>query len=346
MALYSAKRFSSNSSSENFRGIGVTSTSRCREQVASRSPQLELKSPPANNSHVEDHEESAHNQSPPANNSHVENDEGYEQSPPAVNYVEDHEESAHGHAPLQGSCEFCNFRGTAEELLTHRRGCKNAVECPNGCKAFILHCILDVHKSTCVHRLVHCNFPGCTEEFKKKDELEHYNNCTTVHVDHLLSFALSSHRNIKKQLQSQEEKYTRELDSLRKELRQEKEKSEIQQQKIEELTERIRELEIKLSNFEQTHSSQQAGSHVRFCMENFSEKTKLEPWRSPQMSTKEGYQFLIEVYAMDRISFKVRLYAVKSMRDEQLKWPAKAYFTLTLVDFKGGEDKKVFDCFS
>ena len=321
MALYSAERFPSNSSSKNFRRIEVSSTSRGREQVSSRSPQLELKSPPANNSHVEA-------------------DEGYHQSPPTVNY-------GHDHAALESTCEFCNFRGTAEELLTHRRECKNAVECPNGCKDFIMRSLLDVHKSTCVHRLVCCKHPGCTEEFMKKDEQKHYNNNTALHVDQLLSLTDSRFSKLKKELQNQEEKYTRELESLREELRQEKEKSEIQQQKIEELTDRIMNLEIKLSNFERKHNSQQAGSHVSFCMENFSlEKTKLEPWRSPQMSTKEGYQFLIEVYDMDRIAFKVTLYAVKSMRDEQLKWPAKVCFTLTLVNFKGGEDKKVFDCFS
>ena len=87
--------------------------------------------------------------------------------------------------------------------------------------------------------------------------------------------------------------------------------------------------------------------HYTFKMRNFSaEKKKNKPsdWKSPVMYTHVGgYKFCVGVdangYGRGRgKSIYVDLWAMPGEFDDQLKWPAKAKFTIELVNQQGGEN--------
>ena len=88
----------------------------------------------------------------------------------------------------------------------------------------------------------------------------------------------------------------------------------------------------------------------RFIMENFSkEKAKDKPrdWKSPPMYTHVcGYKFCSGIdangYGYTRgNSVRVNVWCMPGEYDSQLKWHARAEFTIELVNhFKGGENKK------
>ena len=89
-----------------------------------------------------------------------------------------------------------------------------------------------------------------------------------------------------------------------------------------------------------------------FYMDNFTEwTTRNEPWRSVELRTTEGYKFFFEVFADEPssgcgIPFEMKLFAARVDHDEELVWPVKLFFTLTLVNYKGGMDKKIMECIS
>ena len=82
-------------------------------------------------------------------------------------------------------------------------------------------------------------------------------------------------------------------------------------------------------------------------MESFSkEKAKqvICTWKSPAMYTHvSGYQFCIGVDANGRglvrgKSIYVAVWGMPGEFDDQLKWPAKAKFTIELINQQGGEN--------
>ena len=86
----------------------------------------------------------------------------------------------------------------------------------------------------------------------------------------------------------------------------------------------------------------------RFVMKNFSRekaKDKDSDWKSPAMYTHMcGYKFCIGVDANGcggvghRKSIWMDLFSMTGEYDDQLKWPAKATFTVELINQKGGEN--------
>ena len=113
-----------------------------------------------------------------------------------------------------------------------------------------------------------------------------------------------------------------------------------------ELEKKLQELKTIFQDFEHKVSTT-IFLHRRFEMRNFSaEKRKDKPsdWKSPAMYTHVGgYKFCIGVDANGGLigrgkSIYVDLWAMPGEFDEQLKWPAKAKFTIELVNQKGGKN--------
>ena len=113
-----------------------------------------------------------------------------------------------------------------------------------------------------------------------------------------------------------------------------------------ELEKKVQELNKTFQNFKQQVSSA-IFLHRRFEMRNFSaEKRKDKPgdWKSPAMYTHmNGYKFCIGVDANGNgirrgRSIFVDLWAMPGEFDFQLKWPAKAKFTIELINQQGGEN--------
>ena len=82
-------------------------------------------------------------------------------------------------------------------------------------------------------------------------------------------------------------------------------------------------------------------------MRNFSaakDKDKPSDWKSPAMYTHlGGYKFCVGVdaNAIDSVSgnsIYVDLWSMPGEFDEQLKWPAKAKFTIELINQQGGQN--------
>ena len=85
----------------------------------------------------------------------------------------------------------------------------------------------------------------------------------------------------------------------------------------------------------------------RFEMKNFSEekaKDKLDDWKSPAIYTHVfGYKFCIGVDANGHVdgrgkSIFVSVWSIPGEYDDQLIWPAKAKFTMELINQQGGEN--------
>ena len=121
----------------------------------------------------------------------------------------------------------------------------------------------------------------------------------------------------------------------------------IQRKEIMELEKKVQAL-VQESKYQMQMISLEVVSLTRvFKMNNFSfekSKDKLGDWRSPAMYTHVGgYKFCIGMDANGRDSGRgrgicVEVYAMPGEFDDQLKWPARARFTLELVNQQGGEN--------
>ena len=255
-------------------------------------------------------------------------------------------------------CVSCNFRGSASQLQQHE--CLNApMKCPLGCGASVPSHLMADHKVVCNHCEVTCKFPGCTVKYMAKDEIDHYNNCLSEHLESVRSMTDEGHEFLKKEVQQ----LKIELKKAKQELQNERElhqfeigvmgeNSRQQQLRISDLERIVRALEEKVCKLESSKSLKEQPQLQSFYMDNFTEwTTRNEPWRSVELKTTDGYKFFFEVFAdepsSDRgIPFEMKLFAARGNHDEELVWPVKLFFTLTLVNYKGGMDKKIMECIS
>ena len=157
----------------------------------------------------------------------------------------------------------------------------------------------------------------------------------------------------KKKIDEQEEKLEmklreqeKKLGEQEKKLREQDVKSKREKEFRVELERELQELKKTFQNFEQEVSTT-IFLHRRFEMRNFiaeKKKDKHSDWKSPAMYTHVGgYKFCVGVDANGcgsgrGKSIYVDLWAMPGRFDEQLKWPAKAKFTIELVNQKGGEN--------
>ena len=121
-----------------------------------------------------------------------------------------------------------------------------------------------------------------------------------------------------------------------------KEEKKMLKQILEEQGERQKELE---QNF--LKLSQHVSFNRRFKMESFRKEKASDffnIWKSPAMYTHvSGYKFCIGVDANGRLggrgkSIYVAVWGMPGEFDDQLKWPAKAEFTIELINQQGGEN--------
>jgi len=259
-------------------------------------------------------------------------------------------------------CKHCSFIGSEVQLQEHK--CPSApIKCPLGCGTSVPIYLMDAHKANCSFREVGCMYPGCTMKFMKKDETDHRNNYLAQHMDILWSMTDENYGFLKQDLQwlkNDLEKAEQELEKMRErcnsqqnEIEELKDRSGKQELEIDDLVKEIKELKEKLSKLEsKSNNENEQPQLLAFYMDNFTEwKAGNEPWRSEELQTMEGYCFFFEVFAEEPLSdhgvpFEMKLFAAKGDHDEQLQWPAKLFFTLTLVSYKGGVDETVMECFS
>ena len=113
-----------------------------------------------------------------------------------------------------------------------------------------------------------------------------------------------------------------------------------------ELEKKLQELNKTFQDFEQKVSTT-LFLHRRFEMRNFSaekQKDKSSDWKSPTMYTHVGgYKFCVGVDANGcgrghGNSIYVDLWVLPGEFDDQLKWPAKAKFTIELINQEGGKN--------
>ena len=109
----------------------------------------------------------------------------------------------------------------------------------------------------------------------------------------------------------------------------------------------LHELKKTFQDFESKVTTTIFHHHKRFEMKHFwaeKEKDKYNAWKSPAMYTNlGGYKFRIGVDANGwgggrGKSIYVDLWAMPGEFDEQLKWPAKAEFTVELINQQGGQN--------
>ena len=107
---------------------------------------------------------------------------------------------------------------------------------------------------------------------------------------------------------------------------------------------KLHELKKSFQDFKQTVPT---AIYRKFEMEKFSaekEKDKTGDWKSPAMYTHVGgYKFCVGVDANGRFSghrksIYVDLWALPGECDDQLEWPAKAEFTVELINQRGGQN--------
>ena len=115
-----------------------------------------------------------------------------------------------------------------------------------------------------------------------------------------------------------------------------------------ELEKKVQELNKTFQDFEQKVSTT-IFLHRRFEMRKFSvekKKDKFSDWKSPAMYTHlGGYKFCVGVDANGYHdgrgkSIYVDLWSLPGEFDDQLKWPAKAEFTVELINQRGGQNVK------
>ena len=113
--------------------------------------------------------------------------------------------------------------------------------------------------------------------------------------------------------------------------------------KLQTLEQMLKEVVDKSVQNEGTLSMMSSTLNRRFEMKNFSHekaKNKSSDWKSPAMYTHVcGYKFCIGVDANESgKAIWVDLWSMSGEYDNQLKWPAKATFTVELINQKGGEN--------
>ena len=226
---------------------------------------------------------------------------------------------------------YCGFNGTEGDA--HSDVCDFApVECLNGCEAHYPRYFMPVHRRSCPKEVIPCVHSdlGCKGTFKREDQSSHDNNKIFHHMGLLCSKAGSKHQEVEEQVQQLTSEKDRNLE------------------RIKQLEKKTAELELDRYNFKKMQKRHQEKA-LSFLMKGFSrEKEKGTPWKSESMTSKEGYKFCIGVYAngyseSSGTAVSVELLAMKGENDEELEWQVKAHFTLRLVNFKGGEDKVVYE---
>ncbi len=255
-------------------------------------------------------------------------------------------------------CQHCGFKATYEEVVdTHLPECKYvALQCPNMCGVSCEREVMEDHMKTCRLEEVECEFSsvGCDGRFIREDQDKHARQNSQKHLTLTASLAVETKEQLQQKLLEQDKKHKEEIKKLHQQIKEQKsernkieelEKSLEEQQKIMlKLIKIQKESEIKISEY-----TRKMCLNKRFVMGNFSrEKAKAttSTWKSPDMCTLVwGYKFYVGVdangYGSGRgKSIYVDLWPIRGEFDNKLKWPARAQFTVELINQHGGENAK------
>ena len=189
---------------------------------------------------------------------------------------------------------------------------------------------------------VECEFQdvGCVGKFRREEEEEHMREKSQAHLTMMAAASakmkqelLNQKKELEGKLKENEENFEKKLQAVKMYF---EEMLQVQQKTIEEFkAEAIRNLQkVKIP----AHVPKVPQS---FTLDNYSqEKQSNSDWNSPIMYTHEGgYKFCVRIYAHG-VDFT--LLALKGEYDDQLKWPATARFTITLINHHpDGHNKKV-----
>ena len=174
------------------------------------------------------------------------------------------------------------------------------------------------------------------EEEKLRQKIEERQEKRLIEQEKTLNEHQKKLNEVEKRFQDQDRDHKEEKKMLKQILEEQGERQKEQGERQKELEQKF----LKLSHHV-------VSCYRRFKMESFSkEKAKdvISDWKSPAMYTHVcGYQFCIGVDANGRgaghgKSIYVAVWGVPGEFDDQLKWPAKAKFTIELINQQGGEN--------
>ena len=272
-------------------------------------------------------------------------------------------------------CQYCSFKAIYEEVVdTHLPECNYVpLRCPNLCGVTFERDFMEDHMKMCRLEEVGCEFSGvgCEGRFRREDQEEHTRQNSQKHLTLTASLAKQlqqkleeqdkKHREeeqmVKMKMEEQEKKMKEQekkmeeqdkvVEELKQNLKEEQEqklKEELLEKKynhkFQELEETLKELRVQLDQNEAKHTDLISSLDKKwtFRMENYTNNI-YKGWNSPTMYThKYGYKFYVRVYMSSTGYICAVLTSVPGEFDGQLNWPAKAKFTIELVNQKGGKD--------
>ena len=256
----------------------------------------------------------------------------------------------------------------------HLPECKYVpLQCPNLCGVTFERDFMEDHMKMCRLEEIGCEFGsvGCDGLFIREDQEEHTRQNSQKHLTLTASLAVETKEQLQLKLLEQDKKHKEEEEKLRQKIEEQEEKRLIEQEKmLNEHQKKLNEVEKRFQDQDRDHKDEKKmlkqileeqgerqkeleqkflklSHHVvsfnrRFRMESFSKEKDVGVWYSPVMYTHVcGYKFCIGVHANVKAREKsvyMYLWGMPGEFDDQLKWPAKANFTIELVNPLGGEN--------
>ena len=260
-------------------------------------------------------------------------------------------------------CPYCTYKATFEIVSNvHWPECLLfPLKCPNRCGVTCEREFIDDHMQICSLEEVECevSFAGCKEKFLRQDQDDHTKRNVERHLkltatatlrnkqelqekDQQIRELQESHKQVQQQLQEKDTELKQELqkkDEAMKTLKDDM-KQELKKRVAEsaaEVTALKKQLQETDQNFSTLFTTCLPTYHLS--MANYAElKGKDTHWDSERFYTHPGgYQCYIRVWPNGRWEGRdshvaVQLYSVVGQFDGTLPWPAKATFTLQLLN--------------
>ena len=251
--------------------------------------------------------------------------------------------------------------------------CHVPLQCPNLCEVTFEHDFMEDHMKMCRLQKVGCEFSGvgCDGYFIREDQEEHTRQNSQKHLTLTASLAVETKEQLQLKLLEQDKKHKEEEKKLMHKVEEQEKKTEEQIKRLNEQEKKLNEHQKKLKEIDkrfqdqdrdckeekkmheeaerQKELEQKKLSRIsfsqKFIMKSFSKEKAQDlhsTWKSPTKYTHvSGYKFCIGVDANGRDlghgkSIHVAVWGVLGEFDDQLKWPAKANFTIELVNQQGG----------
>ena len=248
--------------------------------------------------------------------------------------------------------------------------CHVPLQCPNLCEVTFEHDFMEDHMKMCRLQKVGCEFSsvGCDGWFIREDQEEHTKQNSQKHLTLTASLAVETKEQLQLKLLEQDKKHKGEEKELRHKVEEQETKTKEQMNRLNEQEKKLNEHQKKLKEIEKRFQDQDRDREEekkmqeeaerqkelelsrisfsqKFIVKSFSKEKAQDlhsTWKSPAKYTHvSGYQFCIGVDANGRDlghgkSLHVAVWGVPGEFDDQLKWPAKANFTIELVNQQGG----------